>query len=167
MTTASAGDERELAPEQRGGDIPSDTLSNRLLLARTHAGFLTVKDAADRCGLNYGSWSNWERGARPRDLLDVVRRIADGLNINYEWLLFGGALLPARGKPTRRAAERMSMDTTWNRPTPGGPGGSATRPTAGRPKGRTDRDRPITPRPVGVRANYVDPALAGEAAHAA
>jgi transcriptional regulator with XRE-family HTH domain len=109
MSTASTGEdrERELAAseEPRRGDIPADTFANRLLLARTHAGWLTVKEAAERCGLNYGSWSNWERGARPRDLLDVAQKVADGLRIDHEWLLFGGPLLGARGRPAKRASE--------------------------------------------------------------
>jgi len=158
MTTASTGDDREVVvPEQtHQGDIPSDTLSNRLLLARTHAGFLTVKEAAERCGLNYGSWSNWEGGARPRDLLDVVRKIANGLDINYEWLLFGGPLLPARGRPTRRSTKRTAVDNCGYRPSP-------SRPTAGRPKRRTDPLRPMSPTVAGRRANYVDPNRAAEA----
>jgi hypothetical protein len=109
MSTASTGEdrERELAASEdpRRGDIPADTFANRLLLARTHAGYLTVKEAAERCGLNYGSWSNWERGVRPRDLLEVVRDVSVGLRIDYEWLLFGGPLLGARGRPAKRASE--------------------------------------------------------------
>lgn len=97
--------EREIAPQEvleGAGDIPGDTLANRLLLARTHAGYLTVKEAAERCGVNYGSWSNWERGAKPRDLLDTVQKISEGLGINHQWLLFGGPLVAGRGRPTKR-----------------------------------------------------------------
>lgn len=166
MTTASTGEgrERELAPTAASeGDIPADTLANRLLLARTHAGYLTVKEAAERCGLNYGSWSNWERGARPRELLDVVRAIADGLHMNYEWLLFGGPLLPARGKPTKR----LDTDSCGYHSAPTGPVRITTRPGGVRPKGRTDPQRPIAPAAPGRRANRVNLILQTEARHAA
>jgi len=57
-----------------------------------HADDCTIREAADRCGLNYGSWSNWERGMEPRGLLDVVEKISQGLGVNREWLLYGGPL---------------------------------------------------------------------------
>lgn len=72
--------------------IPSDTFGHRLLLVRAQLGHLTVKDAAERCGLNYGSWSKWERGALPRDILDVTEAIAEGLGVDRHWLLHGGRL---------------------------------------------------------------------------
>jgi transcriptional regulator with XRE-family HTH domain len=62
------------------------------MLSRAHAGNIAIREAALKCGLNYGSWSNWERGGMPRDLLETVRKISDGLGIDDEWLLFGGAL---------------------------------------------------------------------------
>jgi transcriptional regulator with XRE-family HTH domain len=99
------GEEREQMATNSGirrhGGIPADTFANRLILVRAFAGYATVKDAAERCGLNYGSWSNWERGARPRDLLDVVQKISNGLGINYNWLLFGGPLLGPKGQPVQ------------------------------------------------------------------
>ena len=113
------------------GDIPGDTLANRLMLARTHAGYLTVKEAAERCGVNYGSWSNWERGAQPRDLLDTVQKISDGLRINHQWLLFGGPLMAGRGRPTKRTGA-----VTGPYPmTPVGSPPSSVRPADTRPKG--------------------------------
>lgn len=156
MTTASPGERPEaglphleaaneafIQREQERRDIPADTFANRLILSRVHAGWLTVKEAAERCGLNYGSWSNWERGARPRDLLDVVGKVAEGLRIDEEWLLFGGPLLGAKGREVRRHAKKgRGVNTTWYAgQTSGLPSGDG-RVTGGRPKGRNDVTRP-------------------------
>lgn len=162
MTTAGPGEgaERELAPpdDERRGDIPADTFSNRLILARVHAGWLTVKEAAERCGLNYGSWSNWERGARPRDLLDVVQKIADGLQIDHEWLLFGGPLLGARGRPAKRPGE----DTVRYRNAPKVPARRAVRPLEPRLIARVDPQASILTSVPGRRATRVNPVLPAE-----
>lgn len=159
MTTANTGEgrERELATPDDGqqGAIPADTLANRLLLARTHAGYLTVKEAAERCGLNYGSWSNWERGARPRDLLDVVRAVADGLGMDYNWLLFGGPLLPARGA---RVTKRPGSVTIQYRLSPPGHSAGSVRPPVARSSGRGHSRRPNAGTGDGRRANRVDAA---------
>jgi transcriptional regulator with XRE-family HTH domain len=143
------GEEREaakLAPTDKPrGRIPSDTFANRLVLARKLAG-LTIRDAAKAAGLNYGSWSNWENGMRPADILDVTERISDALDIDREWLLFGGALEGPRGRPVRPATKRPGTDTLHYPSAPVRP--SSTRPTAGRPKTRTDRRAPNVGRPV-------------------
>jgi len=105
MTTASPGghDPTEVgaSEQQKRGRIPSDTFGNRLVLARRLEG-LTIREAAERCGLHYATWSTWEAGRRPADILDVTTRIADELDIDRDWLLFGGPLLPARGRPVKR-----------------------------------------------------------------
>lgn len=112
-----------MAPKKQR--IPADTFAHRLMLVRADAGYLTVKDAADRCGLNYGSWSNWERGSTPRDLLDVVQRISDALDIDYDWLLFGSAGRGRRAVTTRYAqdgrAEALSPTGSSRNRRPGGP----------------------------------------------
>lgn len=100
-TTGGADVERELGAG--GGRIPIDTFAARLILARHDAGQLSQRDAAERCGLNYASWSNWEGGMRPRDLIDVVEQIATGLGIDRDWLLFGGSL----AKPGPRVGRRI------------------------------------------------------------
>lgn len=133
MTSATGeGQERQDAPERaparRTGRIPADTFRIRLRLVRIDAGDLTVKQAATKCGLNYGSWSKWERGARPHDILDVVQRISDGLDIDYEWLLFGGPLTGDRSRPTRRGSDHTT--TKYQAAT--------VRPTDNRPTGRTN-----------------------------
>lgn len=74
------------------GAIPQDTFRARLMLVRLHAGDLTIKQAAEKSGLNYGSWSNWERGGKPRDILDVADSISAAFGVDREWLLYGGQL---------------------------------------------------------------------------
>lgn len=92
---------------QRSG-IPHDTFAARLMLARLHAGNLTIQDAAEKCGLINQSWSNWERGMKPRDLLDVVQAISGGLGIDQNWLLFGGPLTPEKRHRDVRRRNRLS-----------------------------------------------------------
>ena len=159
-----AGSGREVAAETHIGDIPTDTLAVRLILARHHAGKLSQREAAEKCGVNYGSWSNWEDGRKPRDLLDVVRKVADGLQINYEWLLFGGPLTSARGVPVPK---RPVEDTGRYRPVSAGASRPPVRPTTGRPKVRTDPGRPISPVAPGRRAVYVNPVRSSEVISAA
>src|SRR2546421_6139646 len=106
MTTNTGdGREREFAAEgaPRGG-IPADTFANRLILARAYAGHLSQREAADLCGLGRGAWTNWERGARCRDLLDVVGKVSEKLGVDHDWLLFGGPLASGRARPIRRTA---------------------------------------------------------------
>lgn len=135
------GDERELVVDAESttrGAIPADTFAARLMLARMHAGHLSIREAADQCGIGRGAWTNWERGARPADILEVSRRIADALDINYNWLLFGGRLTGPRGVPTRRPsgdtarylelAERRNMTHPLGRPQTGAPPRGPRRP---------------------------------------
>src|SRR5688572_25287315 len=103
--TANPGDapeQREETQTQRRRPIPADTLAVRLAIARMHAGHLTIREASERCGLNYGSWSNWENGAKPRDLLEVAHAVSEGLDVDHDWILFGGQLAGPRGMPTKR-----------------------------------------------------------------
>lgn len=81
------------------GQIPVDTWATRLVIARTQRG-LDVRQAADQCGLNRSSWSNWERrGKAPRNQLEVSRKIAQGLGYDLNWLLMGGPLADEHGGP--------------------------------------------------------------------
>lgn len=144
----SPGDERELdAP--RVGRIPAATLSNRLMLARKLAG-LSIRDAADLCGQGRGAWTNWEKGARPLDYLEVTGIIADKLDIDLEWLRFGKELADARGVPVakrvtrvpavRAEEDRLAYSARTERP-----------PTSG-PKGRGDHTHPLSGLGSGRRA---------------
>lgn len=124
------------------GDIPADTFAARLVLTRHHAGRLSIEKAASMCGLNSGNWVRWEDGALPRDKVDVATAIAEALDINRDWLLFGGELTPARGKPTKRA----TGDTHGYR-------GRAVRPMGSRPVGRP---RSGSPAQVARRPRLID-----------
>ncbi len=137
-TPGDAHEQREQTQTQRSRPIPADTLAVRLAIARMHAGHLTIREAAERCGLNYGSWSNWEQGARPRDLLAVAHAVSEGLDVDHDWILFGGPLAGPRGMPTKRPPG-LNMRYPLK----------AARPKDGRPKGRpTEGQRPgVPPRP--------------------
>jgi hypothetical protein len=106
--TANTGerDDRDSVREypEGPGDIPADTWAFRLVASRYHAGRLSIEKAAIRCGLNPANWVRWEAGAKPRDpdQLEVSQAIAEGLDMNLKWLLFGGPLLSARGRPVKR-----------------------------------------------------------------
>lgn len=155
------------------GRVPADTLSNRLLLARKLAG-MTIDEAAEAADVTPSSWANWEKGMRPQRETDVIGAIADALDIDFNWLLFGGPLTPARGKPTKRAGrqaqhpevpvasdylgdqevgERPGSDTATlpdlasrQLSAATSRGGSSVRPTDTRSKVRTDSSRPMAGR---------------------
>jgi transcriptional regulator with XRE-family HTH domain len=100
------------------GRIPADTFSNRLLLARKLAG-MTIEQAAEATGLKSSSWSNWEKGMRPQGQVDVCVAIAAALDVDFNWLLLGGQLAGARGKPTKRVVRDTSRyDASTERMTP-------------------------------------------------
>jgi hypothetical protein len=75
------------------------------------AGDISIREAAPLCGLNYGSWTGWERGSMPRDLLRVVDKIAAALDIDREWLLFGGPLSEAEENRDRWRPHQAGSDT--------------------------------------------------------
>lgn len=108
------------------GRRPADTFAVRLVLAR-HLNAMTISEAARQSGLNDATWSTWEAGRRPRDILDVCARIAAALDIDEHWLLFGGPLAGPRGVPTKRTGEDNRRFLPVN-----------VRPRDSRPSGRSD-----------------------------
>lgn len=127
------------APPSRTRRIPADTFAARLRLARMYAGDVSIREAAPRCGLNYGAWTGWERGALPRDLLTVVELISEKLDIDRDWLLFGGPLAEAEENRDRwRPHHQVGGDIgQYHSPAVrpiGGPAG--TRPSDKRPPNR-------------------------------
>lgn len=133
MTTTPTDDRPATAgpPES----IPADTFAARLRLARMHAADITIRDAADMCGLNYGSWSNWERGAAPRNLIEIVETISAKLSVDRDWLLFGGPL--AGADENRRRWPGGIRNSSWLLR----PAAASTRSVA-RPPNRTGFTRP-------------------------
>lgn len=126
--TRSIGESQEATHRERGS-IPEDTFASRLMLARVHAGYQTIDEASAKCGLNRQSWSNWEKGMKPRDLLDVVNAISDGLGVDRDWLLFGGPLTtpePAGRRQLKRRRNQGAGATTES-------GARTVRPTASSP----------------------------------
>jgi transcriptional regulator with XRE-family HTH domain len=114
MTTTPQADQPGDTQPRRS--IPADTFAARLTLARLHAGHrLSIREAADRCGLNYGTWTGWERGLEPRGLLKVADRISAVLGVDRDWLLFGGPLSEAEENRDR-----------WLRPEAAGSGREGT-----------------------------------------
>ena len=81
---------------QGGMFVPTDSLANRLLLIRRELG-LSQREAAQRCGVGFGSWQSWENGAAPRNALRDLVSVAGALNVDRDWLMFGGALRPEAG----------------------------------------------------------------------
>ncbi len=74
--------------------VPGDSFALRLLILRHELG-LTQREAAKRCGLDDGSWSNWENGSHPRDMAKIVRQIHEATAVDMPWLMWG--VLPAGG----------------------------------------------------------------------
>ena len=158
MTSTGDERERELAAP-RVGRVPADTLSNRLTLARKLAG-LSIRDAADLCGYGRGAWTNWEKGARPLDYLEVTGIVAEKLDVDVDWLRFGGALAPARGVPvTRKTTVAPAVRAEEDRLAYSA---RTERPPAGGPKGRGDRTHPLSGLGSGRRPVRVGSARAAE-----
>lgn len=141
--TANLGEGLDTPDPDESYDVPADTFSARLVLARHHAGGMSIEQAARACGLNPGNWAHWENGRRPRDAFDVAQAISDGLRIDRQWLMFGGALTTVKGrsaKEPKQVTERYPNLTHQSRI------GEMRGGSLG-PKGRTDPRSPSsTPR---------------------
>ena len=143
--------EPDTGAEAPKGRIPADTFANRLLLARAQAGHLSIREAALATGLNREAWRDWEHGRLPRDILDVCRRIAAALEIDHDWLLFGGPLAGPRGMPTKARTRRADGSGTLpagypgrphSRPLPPPKGRAVEGPRPGQPP-RPEQRRPV------------------------
>jgi transcriptional regulator with XRE-family HTH domain len=127
------------------------------MLARKLAG-VSIREAADLCGLGRGAWTKWENGARPLDFLEITGVIAEKLDIDVDWLRFGGQLAGPKGRETRRVTKRPTSDTVWNPAS--SVRASSVRPTDGRPKRRGDGSAPGIRRPVVVDHSLSESATA-------
>jgi transcriptional regulator with XRE-family HTH domain len=72
--------------------VPADTFALRLRILRHQLG-VSVEEIAGRCRVSPATWSNWERGSRPRDLAQVVARVAAETGVSRDWLMWGGPLV--------------------------------------------------------------------------
>lgn len=134
------------------------------MLARKLAG-LTIDQAAQAAGVKPSSWSNWEAGRRPQRETDILGMIADALDIDLEWLTYGGRLTSAYGRPTGRSesdtdgypVSDLGMGFDYDPyPSSAVPSkGATSRPSDLRPKSRQDRSHPMSPSVAGRRATLV------------
>jgi transcriptional regulator with XRE-family HTH domain len=88
--------------------IPANTFGLRLVQVRVARGLSQV-EAAQICGLDDGSWSNWERGTTPRRMDRVVQKIHDGLGVDRNWLMFGDPPQDTRASFTEDGKEAPIM----------------------------------------------------------
>lgn len=105
----------EVAPQEPW--VPPDSFASRLILVRHHLG-LTQVEAAKACGLDDGSWSNWERGSKPRAMDEVVAAIATGLKVDRDWLMWGVPKMHCLPSPAGQMVFFDQDDTlSWANPT--------------------------------------------------
>ena len=76
---------------------PGDTFAARLVQVRRHLG-LDQRSIAKQCEINAASWATWELGTKPRDMDEVVRKIAAATGCDPIWLMFGGDLPASSGR---------------------------------------------------------------------
>lgn len=91
------------------GAVPNDSFGNRLMLARAHAGHLSIREAAELCDIGRGAWTNWEKGARPVGLIEIAEVVSEKLGVDRDWLIFGGPLTtpePAGRRQLKRRSGR-------------------------------------------------------------
>jgi transcriptional regulator with XRE-family HTH domain len=146
MSITAGEDQAGVREEPAQASIPPDTFGNRIMLAR-HMRGLSIREAADLCDIGRGAWTNWERGARPIDILDYVDVISERLKVDKVWLRDGGPLAkpstqrdrrgrrgspspihryvsgPGTGNPDRHAAPATRRDVTARRPDDNRPAG--------------------------------------------
>lgn len=92
--------------------VPTDSFGSRLLRIRKEKG-MTVEAIAKTCGIAHPTWTTWENGARPRDLLGAVQKICDGTGVDRDWLLWGSV-----GSTKSGYAGRMPGDIPTPRTAP-------------------------------------------------
>jgi transcriptional regulator with XRE-family HTH domain len=133
------------------GRIPGDTFAHRLLLARAMAGHLSIREAADLCEVGRGAWTNWERGSRPLDILNLALKIAQRLDVDEDWLLWGGPLDGARthlrGMQSKSGILQLTDRPRDNRPSGRPDQRQSNSPPSGRPTVRRPR-RIGDPQPI-------------------
>lgn len=72
--------------------VPRDTLALRVRIAREERG-LSQRAAAELCKLTFGEWQSIESGRAARGIDRKIARIAEGLDYDRDWLMWGGPLI--------------------------------------------------------------------------
>lgn len=70
--------------------IPTTDFGARLRLVRYQL-HLTVDEIARECDIASATWSTWENGSKPRDILTAVQKIVQATGVDRDWLLWGNA----------------------------------------------------------------------------
>lgn len=68
--------------------VGADTLASRLVVIRHELG-LSQRAAAQQAGITFGIWQGLEGGRMTRNRDEVVRQIAERLDYDVDWLLWG------------------------------------------------------------------------------
>lgn len=68
--------------------VPDESFATRLFAVRREMK-LQQGEMARRCGFDDGTWSNWERGIRPRNMGEVVAKVAEVTGCDRNWLMWG------------------------------------------------------------------------------
>lgn len=124
--------------EHIGWVVDDSTFGARLALVRQAMGWGNVKEAAEACGLAPESWRRWERdGRKAREVVEACQKIAATTGCDLIWLLTGtptaGAPVRAietgrRGRVIRTSAYASGRRKLPDRPTPGRPNVTLSRP---------------------------------------
>ena len=77
-----------MGPTHAGWVPTTESFGARLALTR-QALRLNTKQAAEKCDIWPETWRRWERGHSPREMDVIAHRVADGLGVDYVWLLSG------------------------------------------------------------------------------
>lgn len=83
--------------------IPTDTFGTRLFIIRKEKR-LTVEAIAKLCGIAHPTWTTWENGAKPRDIVTAIEKISAALGVDKQWLMWGGPLTDGSGSDFRRSS---------------------------------------------------------------
>lgn len=88
---------------------PSTDFGARLALIRQHRGW-NMKEAAQTCGIDAGTWRGWESGtSKPRDYTAACTRIAATSGADYIWLATGQVPGNSEAAPGPKTGSRPSV----------------------------------------------------------
>lgn len=89
--------------------VPStEQFGARLALVRQSQHW-NIKEAALACGIPEASWRSWEKGAKPRDMVEVCHDIADRTGVDFYWLIAGPSGFEHRPISSDRASSAQNL----------------------------------------------------------